>query len=82
MMQFQSQDETGYLEIETGGSVFFRDREGRERYLGWEELNEELQEFLSRFVDDAEAAFEEAIATLREVESEDIEYDEEDNEED
>jgi len=77
MMQFQSQDETGYLEIETGGSVFIRDREGRERYLEWEELNEELQEFLSRFVDDAEAAFDEAAATLQDVESESLAYDDE-----
>ena len=79
MMQFQSQDETGYLEIETGSSVFIRDREGRERYLEWEELNEELQEFLSRFVDDAEAAFDEAVVTLQEVESESLAYDEEDD---
>ena len=53
MMQFQSQDETGYLEIETGRSLFFRDREGRERYFEWEELDGEVQDFLSKFVEDA-----------------------------
>jgi hypothetical protein len=67
MMQFQSQDDTGYLEIETGGSVFYRDREGDEQYLEWDHLPGEMQEFLSRFVDDAEAAFDEAIVTLQEA---------------
>jgi hypothetical protein len=76
MMQFQSQDETGYLEIETGGSVFFRSREGDERYLEWEEMDGELQEFLSRFVDDTEAAFDEAVAVLQQNAELDVDDDE------
>ena len=76
MLQFQSQDETGYLEIETGGSVFFRDREGQERYLEWEELDEELQEYLARFVDEAETAFDDAMDALQEVASGSDEEDE------
>jgi hypothetical protein len=82
MMQYQSQDETGYLEIEAGGSVFFRDREGRERYFEWEELDGEVQDYLSRFVEDAEEAFDEALITLSDVESEDIVYDGEDSDDD
>jgi hypothetical protein len=78
MMQFQSQDETGYLEIEAGGSIFFRDREGEERYMEWEELDEELQEYLSRFVDEAEAAFDDAMDVLQEVASESSEEDADD----
>ena len=77
MLQFQSQDDTGYLEIELEGSVFFRDRDGNEHYLQWEALNNDLQEFLSTFVDDAEAAFEEAIGTLLDAVPQD-EDDEED----
>ena len=65
MMQFQTQDETGFLEIETGGSVFFRDRDGDEHYLEWGDLSGELQEFLSRFVEDAESAFDEALGALQ-----------------
>ncbi len=67
MMQFQSQDESGYLEIEIGGSVFYRDRDGEERYLEWDRLPEDLQEVLSRFVDDAESAFDETIGILQEA---------------
>lgn len=65
MIQFQADDETGYIEIETEGSVFFRTREGVERYLEWDNLTEDLQEVLQRFVEDAEAAFDEAMATLQ-----------------
>lgn len=79
MMQFQSHDETGFIEIEAGGSVSFRDREGRERYFEWEELDGEVQDTLSKFVDDTEAAFDEVMATLTDVESEDIEYADEEN---
>ena len=82
MMQFQSQDETGYLEIEAGGSVSFRDREGRERYFEWEELDEEVQDYLSRFVEDAEEAFDKAMVALSDVESEDIVYDDEESDDD
>ena len=67
MMQFQSQDESGYLEIEIGGSVFYRDRDGDERYLEWDRLPEDLQVVLSRFVDDAESAFDETIGILQEA---------------
>jgi hypothetical protein len=65
VIQFQADDETGYIEIETEGSVFFRTREGVERYLEWDNLTEDLQEVLQRFVEDAEAAFDEAMATLQ-----------------
>jgi hypothetical protein len=65
VIQFQADDETGYIEIETEGSVFFRTREGLERYLEWDNLTEDLQEVLQRFVEDAEAAFDEAMATLQ-----------------
>ena len=67
MLHFQSDDETGYIEIETEGSVFFRDREGDECYLEWSALNEELQETLHRFAEDAEAAFDEAITALKDI---------------
>ena len=80
MMQFQSQDETGYLEIETGGSVFFRDREGEERYLQWEELDGVVQDYLTRFVEEAETAFDDAMDALQDIASgvEEDEADEED----
>lgn len=67
MIQFQADDETGYIEIETEGSVFFRTREGVERYLEWDNLTEDLQEVLQRFVEDTEAAFDEAMDTLQNV---------------
>ena len=81
MMQFQSQDETGYLEIETGGSVFYRNREGDERYLEWDSLPGELQEFLSTFVDDAETAFDEAMVALKEAVAEGLSEDENEDDE-
>lgn len=67
MIQFQADDETGYIEIETEGSVFFRTREGVERYLEWDNLTEDLQEVLQRFVEDTEAAFDEAMDTLENI---------------
>jgi len=67
VIQFQSDDETGYIEIETEGSVFFRTREGVERYLEWDNLTEDLQEVLQRFVEDTEAAFDEAMDTLENI---------------
>jgi len=72
MLLFQADDETGYIEIETGGSVFFRTREGDERYLEWEDLAEDLQGVLLRFVEDAESAFDDAISTLQEGVSVDV----------
>lgn len=67
MIQFQADDETGYIEIETEGSIFFRTREGVERYLEWDNLTEDLQEVLQRFAEDTEAAFDEAMDTLENI---------------
>jgi hypothetical protein len=67
VIQFQADDETGYIEIETEGSVFFRTREGDEHYLEWDSLTEDMQGVLQRFVEDAEVAFDEAINALRDI---------------
>jgi hypothetical protein len=67
VIQFQADDETGYIEIETEGSVFFRTREGDEHYLEWDSLTEDMQGVLQRFVEDAEVAFDEAINALKDI---------------
>ena len=67
MIQFQADDETGYIEIETEGCVFFRTREGDEHYLEWDSLTEDMQGILQRFVEDAEVAFDEAINALKDI---------------
>ena len=81
-MQFQTHDDTGYIEIETGGSVFYRDCEGDERYLEWDSLHDELLEFLSSFFDDAETTFNEAMAVLNEASAEGLSDDENGDDED
>jgi hypothetical protein len=65
MLQVQAHDEVGFIEIEAGGAVFFRTREGAEHYIKQESLTEELQGVLAKFVKDSEAALNDALGILQ-----------------